>query len=312
MRTLLLTVLALVHCSLFAAGLSHPYFYRIEYDDKVSWILGTMHTNQSQLRDFPSIRRALANSKLLLTEATDHTEQEFDNLLAPYFDSSLPPLRKKLAPGAWTRLKNFSTKCGRSFENYNQSSSGLVLYLLSGYKETLEENENFAHLDNVFDDQILAEAQQLGVRVDILDPLGFGVDLYSESVTLKALNEYIMQYLAKDGSFTARAHPPEVKSSDRAEKYRSGTLNPNSLEAGDPYLTGEAATVVNGLNFKILHRHTSWLPRILEAIKNGNVFIAVGAGHLIANDDGLLQTLTETPGLKLYRVESTCDEELRR
>lgn len=44
------------------------------------------------------------------------------------------------------------------------------------------------------------------------------------------------------------------------------------------------------------------LLRILQAIEEGGSFIAVGVAHLIANEDGLIQSLETSPGVQITRM----------
>lgn len=262
-------------------------FWKIEYDGKTSWLFGTMHAPSPVFENMPEpVKTALAASEIFFSEIEPdggNQREVMRKMLLPETET----LQLKIGEQRFKRLKSLTDKFipPPSSEQLNRYKVwAAALYIAWPRKSA----------DSLPVDILLYEkAKAVGCRTagiespdeqtDLLDAFTEieQMQLLEEALeegesNYKLLNKLMDKYVAQDLSGMAdefflknSCYSPEFK-----EKF---------------------------INILLVRRNSLFLERLLPEIRKNNVFIAVGAGHLIGKEG--LVSLLEREGCRVTPVK---------
>ena len=253
------------------------YFYRIEKDGRVSYILGTRHLGVP-LSKFPKpVHDAIAAAKLAVFE------------VAPGDNSDLPQkkieLREELGPELYAHYQELVGKeTARALESTTPSVA--ILAMLVMYED----------IGAQLDVEIQNQVQAAKIPTQGLEASAFQDRLLNKLLDLRALRAAVKG--TKD-----RAEIQKDSEEDISE-YCAGTDDKPGMDDDDRqdmieagYTAAELDKIDDEMVFK---RNANWIPKLEKILATDKVFIAVGADHL-TGPRGVVAML-EQRGYKLTRV----------
>jgi uncharacterized protein YbaP (TraB family) len=244
-----------------------PYFYRVEKAGKTSYILGTRHISVP-LAKFPQVvRDKLHAAKLAVFEIApdDHSSIDHDDV----------SLRDAVGPVLW---KHYTELVGddtaRAVEHGRASTA--VLNAMVMYED----------ITAMLDLEIQREVTAAGIPARGLETAAFQDDLLDRLLDVRMLKVELEQ--TKDRTEI------EKESHDDLAQYCAGTDTSPGTDAKDRAMflrggyTDEEIDHMDDL--MVFQRNAKWIPELEELFANGDVFVAVGADHLIG-DRGVVALL---------------------
>lgn len=275
-------------------------FWKIEKPGiPTSYLFGTFHAGEVVGKVPGNVWQALETSRIALFELSEDEQNAMNERMAtdPTFtlDLSAPPLLDQLTEGQRRVLTKAFTARGMPVQAANQMRPWLLGALLGFPACHLKAAAAGAQvLDNVMVDR----AQAQGVRVE-------GLETYEEALAGFSgfSRDLLIKALIADESFLDRE---EDIFRTNAELYSAGeTAAINELAI---WLTERAGldidarqineTLMSGL---LEGRNREWMGSLAGHLKDGGVFIAVGALHL-PGQDGLVELL-RAEGYALTRLD---------
>ncbi len=262
-------------------------FWKIEYEGRPSWLLGTIHAPVSVFGKIPeTVETAIGNSKIFFSEIEMDDKNQFkmmQSMLLPETES----LEVKIGENRFERLKSITNKFipPISQDRLNrQKIWAASLFIAWPRKST----------DPVPVDIMLYEKANIdGCRT-------MGIESTEEQIAyLDAFTETEQIQLLEEAIEEAEDNYKLLNS--LINKYIAQDLNAMSEEffSKTPCYSHELKEKF--INILLIGRNKLFLERIMPAIRESNVFIAVGAGHLIG-EEGLV-SLLEKEGCKVTPVK---------
>ena len=253
------------------------FFYRVEKGTKVSHLLGTRHIGVS-LDKFPSVvGEAIDRAKLAVFETPPEEDAPFD-----------PPkihLREELGPELWMRYEKLvGTAAARALEHAAPATA--MLAVIGMYED----------IGAMLDQEIERRVVDAKIRTMGLETHEFQLALIMKLLDLRMLRAVLKQ--TKD-----RGELIE-ESRKSLTKYCTGTDATAGLSdetradlMAEGYSKHELDRIEDELVYK---RNYDWIPKLVELFETGDVFVAVGAGHL-RGERGVV-ALLQKRGFKLTRI----------
>jgi len=235
-----------------------PYFFEIAKDGKVSHILGTRHVSVS-LAKFPEVvRRSIRSAKLAVFE------------VAPDDTSSVrakeEPLRDKLGKDDWGHLRELVGD-DMAEELVTAPSDTAVISMLVMYEDITN------MLDKQIEDMVAAAK---------IPAMGLETAAFQDDVLAKLLDFRMLRATVENTK--SRAEIDKDSAADLIQ-YCAGTDDSPGMDDEEKtklhksgYSDAELAAMDQTLVFS---RNSSWIPKLEKLFANGDVFVAVGADHLI-------------------------------
>ena len=262
-------------------------FWKIECNGKTSWIFGTIHAPIPVFRKIPeTVETALGDSRIFFSEIEMDDKNQLkmmQSMLLPETES----LEVKIGGNSFERLKSITNKFipPISQDRLNrQKIWAASLFIAWPRKST----------DPVPVDILLYEK----AKIDGCKTMGLEsteeqiayLDAFTETEQIQLLEEAIEE--AEDNYKLLNS---------LIDKYIAQDLNAMSEEffSKTPCYSHELKEKF--INILLIGRNKLFLERVMPAIMENNVFIAVGAGHLIG-EEGLV-SLLEKKGCKVTPVK---------
>lgn len=262
-------------------------FWKIEYGGKTSWLFGTMHAPSPVFENMPEpVKTALANSEIFFSEI----EPEWGNQREVMRKMLLPAtetLQLKIGEQRFKRLKSITDRFipQLSSEQLNRHKVwAAALYIAWPRKST----------DSLPVDILLYEKAKAGgcrtagiespdEQIDLLDAFTEAeqMQMLEEAIEEAESNYQLLNLLM--GKYVAQ------DLSGMAEEFYSKT---------SCYSTELKEKFINSL---LTGRNKLFSERLMPEIRENNVFIAVGAGHLIGKEG--LVSLLKKEGCKVSPVK---------
>jgi hypothetical protein len=236
-----------------------PYFYRVEKAGKVSHILGTRHMSVSLDKMPPPVKQTLANAKLVVFETAPGDDGESE----PVEGSSLA---ERLGPQLWAKYQALVGTSTAAMVEHAPPAAAMVMMLL------LFEHQQ-AQLDEEIERAVLAKDIPTGG----LEAAAFQDQLLTELLDLKMLKASI--------AGTPDRATLQRDSIEDITEYCAGTDNDPGMDArtravlkAGGFTDAELAKQDDKLLFQ---RNDNWMPKLERLFAKGDVFVVVGADHLI-------------------------------
>lgn len=258
-------------------SVTRPYFYEIAKDDKVSHILGTRHIGVG-LAKFPdNVRTYLHAAKRAIFEVApdDHASST-----APKLE-----LRRELGPDDWQRFEKLvGATTAQGLEHARPSSA--ILSMMVMYED----------LGDMLDSEIESEVVTAKIPAGGLETAAFQDGVLDQLLDLRMFRTTVEQTgdrheIEHDSTqdlhdyCTGADHAPGMDAETRAKMIKGG-YKPEELDAMDEVL--------------VYSRNRDWIPKLEPILAEGDVFIAVGADHLLGKRG--VVSLLQARGFKVTRV----------
>lgn len=254
-----------------------PYFYRVEKNGKTSHMLGTRHISVP-LAKFPqSVRDALAASKLAVFEVAPD-----DNSDIASAEVSLP---QELGPELWQRYQEIvGTQTAKSLERATPAEAMIVMIAM------------YEDIGAMLDLEIQRQAEAAKIPTAGLESSAFQDTLLDKLLDIRMLRAEVSH--TKDRSELAK------ESREDLAEYCAGTDDKPGLDEDarqDLLAAGYTAADLDKIDEEMVYkRNADWIPKLEKMFETGDVFVAVGADHMIGSRG--VVALLEARGFKVTRV----------
>jgi uncharacterized protein YbaP (TraB family) len=265
------------HAEAACPSVTGPYFFQVEKAGKTSYILGTRHISMS-LAKFPNVvRDKLRGAKLAVFEVAPDDRTSID-----------PPaysLSEKLGPVLWAHYGELVGKdAARTVEEGRPSTAVIQAMVL------------YEDIGAMLDQEIEREVAADHIPARGLETAAFQDGLLDQLLDLRMLRVEIEQ--------TKDRNEIEQDSHDDLAQYCAGTDDSPGTDAKTRamFLRGgyTAAEIDHMDDLLVFQRNQSWIPELEKVFASGDVFVAVGADHLIG-DKGVI-ALLRARGYTITRI----------
>jgi len=253
-----------------------PYFYRVEKAGKVSHLLGTRHIGVPLAKFPPVVAERLDAAKLAVFETAPDDELELPD----------PPItvREALGPELWARYEALTgTAIAGALE---RGSPAAALVMLTSLYEDIS-----ARLDGELEDRAVAR----GIPTAGLEPSQLQGELIAKHLGLRALRSVI--------DHTADRAELERETREDLAEYCAGTDDTpfDADEREEMRASGYTEAEIAEFEEELVYaRNARWIPALEKLFAKGDVFVAVGAGHL-PGERGVLALLARR-GYSITRI----------
>ena len=251
-----------------------PLIWKIEGENGPVYMLGTIHLGFDAEKELPKgVWRKLDQSDVFVME-TDLTKAQAEMASS----AKLPEgetLEKKLGEEYWKKLDD---RLGGIASQFNSVKPWFIVSILI-LKMVPEVNGT-----PPMDQRLHMYAKRQGKKVEHLESPQLQLDILEKTLSIEELKEMLDDFDQQRSDLLAML-----------EYYRDGDLE--GIQKVSFKDRDEKAEMYEILFYK---RNEAWVVKIDEYIKQGNVFMAFGAGHLFG-PRGVLELL-EKQGYKPVRV----------
>ena len=249
----------ILNCQDALAEIDHPFFYEINYNGKISYILGSQHIGVN-FNELPSdVILALSSSHTLLTEVVG-SPQELNNWFNDYS----------------TAIYNESMRYQRNGAPLSEEEKDLLLTKWRMPKKLVD----------------IALSTSCGILPTVMFPTLDQMDYQIQELSYK----YRLKMISLD-TYSLREAAAAADAKVQGECDVRESLKNISVDAvkeyfrllGETYRLGNEADMIDkspGLSI----RNLAWKNEILSQVSTGGVFIDVGVAHLFG-PDGLIEIL---------------------
>jgi len=244
-----------------------PYFFEIAKDGKVSHILGTRHVGVPFAKFPQVVHDDLHAAKLAVFEVAPDDKTDFT---APD-----EPLRDELGSADWSHFANLvGTQAADMLESGTPSTATLALAI--GLEDP----------SAILDKEIQDDAANAGIPERGLETAEFQDHVLAKLLDLRMLRATIET--TKD-----RAELDKDAAKDLRE-YCAGTNDTPGTDAETraklEHVGYTAAEIDAQDEVLVYSRNRDWIPKLQKLFAQGDVFVAVGADHLLG-DKGVIALL---------------------
>lgn len=249
-----------------------PFLYRYDGATGPVYLFGTIHMAVSAKNDLdPVVWDSFTSSKELVLEL-DPTKVNPMAMMARALDPKGTPLDQQLTPEEWEVLKsNVKTMPEAMLKQAKPWFAQMLLSLAGVDPSTAMEMELIAH------------ANEAGMQIGALETLDDQLNAIESTSDIDALKEAI-----------EKVDEGKAQMKELIAAYKAGKLT-KFVELFEADMTDPTST-----DALLKNRNEAWVPQIEKMLERGNIFIAVGAGHLYG-EHGLL-TLLEKRGHEATRI----------
>lgn len=277
MKMILSFLLIYLLSSLTFAKVDKPFFYKVEKNGNIAYLLGSIHTgvDYDELPVF--VKNKVEASKTIILETDLGQEAQIQiqqNFPTPY----TKPLNEILDQDSFFKLVEAVKPFGLMEDQVKALSPfhAISLYTVSSLPAVQKPIDSFLYQ--------LANSNDK--NFSYLEPVSAQVKLLKKLMTEEAM----VELLQKPKSELLK------ETSDLLQAYLSG--NPDELFNLMEFQTNSDGS----LDFVLFERNESWVKPINMALpKDGIEFITVGAGHLGGGQRGLLELL-KNDGFSITKI----------
>lgn len=270
--------------SLFASAQTESIYWKIEHPDikKPSYLFGTYHmiNNGFLDEDAAKVNKAFKKATTILVESrqSDLSDQTMMN---KYFFEA-PSITESLTEEEFALVDSITQEhLNVPLSNYdNMKPLMLAVFIgLTHHQDYIKDSGNYEGepIDMFFDDDATAR----DIDVYSLETPIQSFEYSMDSITFEEQISYLVDNCKYDDKMYAIA-------GSMFESYKRNDVEA-LLKATEDY-TDLVSDVTD--EFITEKRNILWMPKLLEELKKGNVFIAVGSLHL-AYDYGLVTMLRQ-------------------
>jgi hypothetical protein len=282
----------------------HPYFYRVEFQGRTSWILGTFPTtnypnSNVSIEDYdPSLLEAILKARKGLVQSQFDFYDGLSNGLGPYMKGK-KSLRDVLSRGAWTRYEKWTKYVTKDLpttefrDGLQRVPPGVAVLVL--WERGLRNVTFFGPRPSLraqIRDKFVERKTPFETIEDPYTLYGY----FAGHVDAAGANAFIMRYLDSKGDPTIKtAQEYGVAIPEDEKRYYEGTL--------DGHLVAEGELSAFLPNLMLLSRHLYWMNNLVDDFQKGSVFLAADVQH-VEGQLGIVALLRE----RGFRVEKmSCD-----
>jgi hypothetical protein len=244
-----------------------PYFYRVEKAGKTSYILGTRHVSVP-LSKFPDVvRDKLHAAKLAVFEVApdDHSSVERQDI----------SLSDAVGPVLWRHYGELVGEDAARALEHGRPSTALITSMVL-----------YEDIGAMLDVEIEHEVAAAGIPARGLETAAFQDDLLDRLLDLRMLKVELEQ--------TKDRHEIEQDSHDDLAQYCAGTDETPGTDEKDRAMFMRGGYTKDEIDrmddLMVFQRNATWIPQLEQLFAKGDVFVAVGADHLIG-DRGVVALL---------------------
>ncbi len=257
-----------------------PYYFRITKDGKTSFMLGTRHLGVPLTKLPTGVKDQITKATLVVFETPPGED-------SPATDRPPkgPPLPEQLGDQMWRKYKSLvGEQTASSLENATPAVALIALMML--YEDKL----------SALDVEIEQAVTEANIATGGLETSAFQDRLLEELLDLRMLKATL--------AGTKDRKQLEKESMDDLAEYCKGTDNDPGMDDRTKKVLkagGYTDIEIKKLDERLLdERNTAWIPQLEKLFAKGNVFVVVGADHLIG-PQGVIKTL-EAKGYQTTRL----------
>lgn len=250
------------------------FLWRAEGSGGPVFLFGTMHGGVpfGPVDELPEpLRGALKGAELVVMEVDIGISPSMD--LIQYMINPNEPLSGRLSPQRWERLVELSSLAANELDMMRPWV--VVSMLLS---------ESMEHQGSV-DEVIYHFAREKGLEMAFFETMEEQLRILPQVITLKDLEEFIDN---PEESWDLLAELAEVYRRGDAEALASLIFDQPQYDSPET------------MEIMLTDRNHAWMENLPGYLEQGDVFIAVGAGHLFG-EEGLIELL-RAQGVEVERV----------
>jgi uncharacterized protein YbaP (TraB family) len=254
-----------------------PFFFEIQKNGKTSHILGTRHISVG-LAKFPAVVGDTldhASHAVFEIAPDDHGEGKHVE----------EPIKEQLGPKDWAHFEELiGAQMAANFENAEPDAAALSMLVL------------YEDLTNTLETQLQARARDHQIPMSGLETSKFQDGVLAKLLDLRMLRASIEQTkdraeLKKDSHDDLAQYCKGTDDSPGMDDEERGKM----MKAG--YTAAELAEMDEVLVYK---RNADWIPKLSKLFQDDQVFVAVGADHLIG-PRGVIELLKKE-GFSVTRI----------
>lgn len=251
-----------------AGDIERSLLWHVEGPNGPMWLFGTIHAgvDASVFEGLPAdLQEALDQAQTVVLEV------DIDDLQSPalmqqmFIPPGEPTLQAQLGPERWAAFVELSPLPAALAESMQPwVAYSLVLQGMIGDEEPVDES-------------IKRFGQERGAQIEYVETIEEQLHYLSQAITIDVLGDIL--------------DDPDEYGEQLAQMfsiYRRGDVQALEEVVFDEE---EMENHPEMIDLLLTQRNHNWVPRLLEYLERGNVFVAVGAGHLIG-EEGLIELLT--------------------
>jgi uncharacterized protein YbaP (TraB family) len=244
-----------------------PYFYRVEKAGKTSYILGTRHVSVS-LAKFPQVvRDKLHAAKLAVFEVAPDDQASVEHTSVS--------LSQAVGPVLWHHYGELVGEDTARAVERGRASTALISEMVM-----------YEDIGAMLDVELEHEVAAAGIPASGLETAAFQDELLDELLDVRMLKVELAQ--------TKDRKEIEQESHDDLAQYCAGTDTSPGTDAKDRAMFmrgGYTKDEIDRMDDRmVFQRNAKWIPELEPLFAKGDVFVAVGADHLIG-DRGVVALL---------------------
>lgn len=253
-----------------------PFFWKVTKAGRTSYLLGTVHVGVHAEGELPpSVWQTFRRLTCFVMEA-DQEAVKPDLLLQM---ASLPPdqdLAKQLTPAVWKKVETkLAPIVGEAVLHRVRPWFVAILYL-----------QTVVPKGEPMDGALLRLAKQGGKRIDYLEDWREAISAFAAVTEVSDLEDLVTH------------EEQAVKETDALlGAYRSGDEGQLTRVMKEINTRGQDSD--RKMKALIQDRNVKWMPRLRETIEKQDCFVAVGAGHLVGDQN--LRSLLAAEGYEVKR-----------
>ncbi|WP_440904046.1 TraB/GumN family protein [Catenovulum sp. SX2] len=270
---------------------AQPALWKLEYQDKTSWVFGTIHASTQVMRNDNSlglVKNKITNARLLITEvdlAQYSAEQQQELALKVALLTNGKNLQQQVDDKTWQSLLRYQQNKGipeNAFSAFTPWFVALQLGIIEGQIAGLD-------FTQAIDDILMQHARANQVQVSGLESLeqqlgffansGISEELLVDTLAQIETNEYTIKHLA--------------------DMWQNGEIE--QLEKLLTLGLAEYPSTDFVLDTLLKERNQNWMKKLIAEVKTGNVVIAVGLMHMVG--EGNIIQHFEQQGVSVKRVQ---------
>jgi uncharacterized protein YbaP (TraB family) len=254
-----------------------PFFFAVTKDGKTSHILGTRHISVG-LSKFPPV----------VGDTLDHASRAIFEISPDDTgggDHKPEALKQELGPKDWAHFEELiGADIAQHFETGEPDAAALSMLVL------------YEDISNTLESQLQERAREHEIPMGGLETSAFQDGVLAKLLDLRMLKATIEQTKNRD----------EIKkdSHDDLAQYCAGTDDSPGMDAetrGKMLKAGYTAAELDAMDDVLVYkRNADWIPKLSKIFEDDNVFVAVGADHLIG-PRGVIELLKKA-GFSVTRI----------
>jgi uncharacterized protein len=247
-----------------------PYYFRVTKDGKTSFMLGTRHLGVPLTKLPTGVKEQLTKAALVVFETPPGDDSGDSEKPAKG-----PALSAQLGDALWTKYKRLvGEQTASSLEHATPAVALISLMML--YEDKL----------SALDVEIEQAVTEANIPTGGLETSAFQDKLLEELLDLRMLKATL--------AGTTDRKQIEKESMDDLAEYCQGTDNDPGMDDRTKKILkagGYSDAEIKKLDDRLLdERNRAWIPQLETLFAKGNVFVVVGADHLIGKQ-GVIATL---------------------